>query len=293
MSLMYDAESELNRVTRIRDDEYNVYRDEATMLREKYNELRDKYNNELSIINNERVSMRKEIKSLYVFLKSISNNIGSQIKIFDFAPECSPLNSDKPLIEKIEKPAIEKGYGLLDSLVKNLMIDKHNKEIIENYETEIERQKTEKLDKDLADRHKINDFLEDAVQIAEIYRNIVILVRDAIRDKIIPEMSLIKAFLYADAIRERVIDEESIETVVPNNIDEYEGTKQDIHFQFVKNTYDFYNISINFFKRMILYDIIKDQKITGEEKEDFNQQKNIIENSLKLVEEKKVLHNGN
>ena len=152
----------------------------------------------------------------------------------------------------------------------------------------IVRKQTE-YTKDLTNRDRSISFIKDANEIAELYRQVVVIVRDSIRDKIIPEMGLIKAFLYADAIREIIVDGEKPTDVHPYSIEEYKNTAQDMHYQFVKNAFDFYNISTNFFRKTILSDIIADKVVTEEEKRDFNEQIEAIKNSVKRVEEKKVL----
>ena len=115
------------------------------------------------------------------------------------------------------------------------------------------------------------------------------IVRDAIKNKIIPELGLIQAFLYADAIRERILDGADTRNVHPYSIEEYRNTTQDVHYQFVRNVFDFYNISTNFFKRTILTDIINDRIVTEDEKTDFYKQIEGIKNSVRLIEDKKVL----
>ena len=54
-------------------------------------------------------------------------------------------------------------------------------------------------DEDIYQRVVLVSSLQDAIKIATVYRNIIVTVRDTIAEKIIPELELIQAFLYADA----------------------------------------------------------------------------------------------
>lgn len=131
--------------------------------------------------------------------------------------------------------------------------------------------------------------LQDAIKIATVYRNIIVTVRDTIAEKIIPELELIQAFLYADAIRENLIEDDEISNIKPCNIVEYKGRKQDIHYQFVRNTFDFYKMSTTFFKKAVLTDILDDRVVTEGEKKEFHKQIYAIKNKMKTLESQKVI----
>ena len=102
-------------------------------------------------------------------------------------------------------------------------------------------------------------------------------------------MGLIKSFLYADAIREKIMDGGKLDNIRIYSIEEYQGTTQDKHYQFIKNTVDFYNLIVKFFKEKILTQIIKDQKITPEEKSGLKKQIQLIEEHITLLEKEKVM----
>ncbi len=144
-------------------------------------------------------------------------------------------------------------------------------------------------DEDIYQRVVLVSSLQDAIKIATVYRNIIVTVKDTIAEKIIPELELIQAFLYADAIRENLIEDDEISNIKPCNIVEYKGRKQDIHYQFVRNTFDFYKMSTTFFKKAVLTDILDDRVVTEGEKKEFNKQIYAIKNKMKTLESQKVI----
>ena len=170
------------------------------------------------------------------------------------------------------------------------MIYKHNKnkETYNNFLTAVENMKNA-YDEDIYQRVVLVSSLQDAIKIATVYRNIIVTVRDTIAEKIIPELELIQAFLYADAIRENLIEDDEISNIKPCNIVEYKGRKQDIHYQFVRNTFDFYKMSTTFFKKAVLTDILDDRVVTEGEKKEFHKQIYAIKNKMKTLESQKVI----
>ena len=153
----------------------------------------------------------------------------------------------------------------------------------------VETKKSE-YERDLNKKRNMVSDLKDAVEIDKIYRSIIVTVKDTISEKIIPELDFIRSFLYADAIRELVLEDDNLDhDIEPCNIAEYKGTKQDIHYQFIKNTFDFYRISTQFFKKAVLTDILEDRVVTEQEKADFNEQVQLIKNQINSLEDMKVV----
>lgn len=166
--------------------------------------------------------------------------------------------------------------------------NKKNKEEYEKLLTEAEKKELE-YEADIAKRCSQLKFLMDAIEMAKIYRNIIAIVRDTIKERIIPEMELIQAFLYADAIRELVLDGEEPKNVEVFGISEYKGTTQDVHYQFVSNSFDFYTISTAFFKQKVMTDILEDRVVTEEEKKQFSNQVEAIKRQVDVLKENKVI----
>ena len=286
-SLFYDDEGNYKKIWQDYEQKYKAYAKSANEKEKKYMQLREDYNSEVTIINNERLSMRMEIQRLYNFLKAVGGSMGARITPFDFEKEAPVYNEDIVLIEKLEKPELE-NWHYFDGVVRMSFVKGHNKAIIKDFEKEVQEQKI-KYTYDLTKRDQKIEFVKDAEVIAKLYRDIVVIVRDTIRDKIIPEMGLIKSFLYADAIREKIMDGGKLDNIRIYSIEEYQGTAQDKHYQFIKNTVDFYNLIVKFFKEKILTQIIKDQKITPEEKSGLKKQIQLIEEHITLLEKEKVM----
>lgn len=288
MGFGYDAKGEAERLNSLRDAQYDNYCNEMSTVKSKYMELRDRYNHKIAAIDHERASMRNEIRALEKFLHNIGGKLADKITIFDFKEERAPEFQDCVLLAKPDRLYLEEKHVLTDSLMRTLKISMTNKSRIDDYEVLILAKKSEYDQNILLYTSKLK-LLEDAVEIADIYFQVVVLVRDAIKEKIIPELGLINAFLYAETLKEHVIDEAELTEVIPVAISECEGTAQDVHYQFVKNVFDFYTIATNFFKNPVLTSIIEDMQVTEEEKNEFNSNIENIKDSIKRVEEKKVL----
>lgn len=286
------------------EQDYNIYKEKAADLEKEYNDVEKKFDVIIGTINAERLSFRKEIRALYDFLMLVGGSLKDEkrISIFDFADESPAPSMGEDDIKKVENTNMYKkgsvgwgvlvgiGLGAIGVATKEFIRHNMNKAIYENCLMAAETRKNE-YERDLNKKQKMVSDLKDAVEIAKIYRSIIVIVKDTISEKIIPELDFIRSFLYADAIRELVLEGESLETdsIEPCNIAEYKGTKQDIHYQFIKNAFDFYRISTQFFKKPILTDILEDRVVTEQEKADFNEQVQLIKNQISSLEDMKVV----
>lgn len=281
---------------------YQSYKEQIANMEREYRDLSSRFDLLIGTINAERLSFRKEIRILYDFLMAMGGSLKEEkkISIFDFVdenPAQSMLCTEIEGTENVDYKGIDGwtvvaglSFGAI-GLTANL-INKYNtnKEIYEKFLLEVENKESEYI-KDLKSKNNNISSLKDAIEIAKIYRSIIVTVKDTISEKIIPELDFIRSFLYADAIRELVLEGESLETnsIEPCNIAEYKGTKQDIHYQFIKNTFDFYRISTQFFKKTVLTDILEDRVVTEQEKADFNEQVQLIKNQINSLEDMKVV----
>lgn len=279
---------EFNRVTEECNEDYKKYKEKVGKAIKKFEDVRDQYNAELGLINSERLSLREEIDKLYRFLKAIGGSMDRKITVFDYKMESFAPNTDRTEIPPIEKPNFQDEYWLFDPLIKTVLKHSENKKKLENFIKKVQEKK-EEYEKDLNVRGAEISYMQDGVQIARIYRNIIVTIRDTIKNKIVPEFEYIHAFLYADAIRELVADGSDLENITPCNIVEYKGTQQDIHYQFVKNAFDFYDVITNFFRNTVLTDILEDRVVSKEEKERFQKNIDIIKEHIDLLESKKVM----
>lgn len=255
---------------------------EFDSLQKQAEEMCRKYNDEIPIINSERVQMRDEIKQLYNFLKNFGD-IGEKITIFDFVAEetkgVDDISSENKFVT--EKKDANKVYqfskfatGALctvnpifaPALIAFSVHDRsNNKKDFDKLTLDFEKAKVENENK-LKKAKELIEFFKVAHKIAIIYRNIIVTVRDSISETIIPELSGIKAFLYADAIAQKIDGGENLQSIVmPTDIKELEDTRYNEHFLFVKNTCDYYNLITTLFKEKILTRIVEDNEISDEE----------------------------
>lgn len=269
-------------------ESYEEYRKMAENWNGCISEECNRYNENISVINKERVDLRDQIRELYNFLNEIGSSLDRKITIFDFKMEETKSRQYTPEVLKLDNPQYSKHRILEDSLFAHIRKHNENKKMLEKFEVDLENQENKYLS-DLMQKSRYFDEIHNAVKIAKIYRNIVITVRDAIRNKIIPEMDYIRAFMYADSINEKIVDEADLNDIEPCPIIEFKGTKYDKHYQFVKNTFDFYEISTAFFRETVLTDIMADDVVTDEERREFYEKTSNIKKSIDSIDESKVL----
>lgn len=274
---------------------YNIYKEKATDLEKEYNDVGKKFDVIIGTINAERLSFRKEIRELYDFLMLVGGGLKDEkrISIFDFADESPAPSMEGDDIKRVGTTNTFKGESngwlLLGGSIGLTIKKFKDRAAYENNLMAVETKAGEYV-RDLNKKRNMVLALKDAVEIAKIYRSIIVTVKDTISEKIIPELDFIRSFLYADAIRELVLDGDDLDhDIEPCNIAEYKGTKQDIHYQFIKNAFDFYRISTQFFKKTVLTDILEDRVVTEQEKADFNEQVQLIKNQISRLEDMKVV----
>ena len=286
------------------DREYSEYYTQGTQLYNRSNEAVHKYNDQINVINSLRQSLNDDILVLYKFLKRFGD-VGERISPFDFVTEDSKFvnnntagrpttqrtgqNDTSGFVPKAMLACAAVAPQALPILLCGSALNNRSKSKKE-YQTmlcDFETEKT-KWEKDLAEAGELVRFYKDATEIANIYRALIASVRLAIRETIIPELTGIDTFLTADAIKNCIISGMDPNEAEIASISLYKGTAYDMHYTFVRNVFDYYTILVAFFTRPILTNIVKDNKVTAEEKNGFNDEVNQIKEQTKLLESSAV-----
>ena len=272
---MAGGRERIDRLNSQNTKEHTEYMRENSQLVTAYQDKKDNYNNNISIINAEKISMRDELRKLYDFLRFVGGSLDRKVSVVDFVEEAPAPNMNDDVV-----PAADEGHSS-DVVLINGIINKKRAEKLETsiYWKSLDYKKSLKKKKQDVAR------MEDCVEIAKLYRDVLASLKDAIREKIIPEFEYIKAFLIADAIREAYVDNGSLEGVKPFKITEYKGTRYNCHYQFVKNTFDFLDLCKAFFSRAILTELMGQDEITDKQREEFNQSIYAIQDKLALLED--------
>lgn len=270
------------------------------------------YNQEIATINSERSSLKELINKLYHFLKEFGE-IGSKITPFDFVNE-SWQKIDVDAIVNLETvpEASKKGnddiykYATVGAFASTTVLTTVStlltplplaapallipalfggvsKKDYLAYQTK-HREALEEYDNN---KEKLNDFckgIELATNIAKLYYGVIATVKEAITDTVIPELSGIRAFLYASSIANKVAEEKELTIgIEPIDIMEIQGTRYNEHYVFMKNTVDYYTLLVEIFTKQILTKMLEDNKITEDEKREFEMQIKQIENKQKTL----------
>lgn len=273
---MWDAKGKIQELNRQNEHEYNEYLKASEKILKIYADKKDFYNNQIHMINAEKIAMREELTVLYSFLEYIGGSLERPISIIDFQEEHPAPNVSNELVEKLDR--VE--YSDIDWGVDNII----NTSRAKDFEKK-KYWKTIEYKKSLSDKRKLVKRMEDNEEIAKLYRNVLTVVRDTIRKKVLPEFEYLRAFLIADAIREKISMGGEIGELKPCKIIEYRNTRYNAHYIFVKNTFDFLDLAKTFFSKRILTDLLQKGNITSEEREAFEKSVFELQDKLILLEE--------
>lgn len=263
----------LNKESKLNHDAY--LRDNSMLVKE-YQDKKDAYNNHIGIINTEKISMRDELRRLYDFLSFLGGELKKIRMVVDFVEEApAPNISDdvEPSVEEVIPTEFD--VPIIGGIINDSRAVEHEKK---KYQKSLEYKRNLNKKKQAITR------MDDCVQIAKVYRDTLVLLRDAIREKIIPEFEYIKAFLLADAIREKYIAGLGFDEIKPCKIIEYKGTRYNSHYQFVKNSFDFYDMCSAFFSKPVLTELMKTEELTDKQRDEFYQSVYEIQDKLALLE---------
>jgi len=273
---MWDAKGKIQELNRQNEHEYSEYTKESEKLLKVYADKKDFYNNQIHMINAEKIAMREELTVLYSFLEYIGGSLERTISIIDFQEEHPAPNVTNDLVEKLDRVEYSDNDWGIGNITNTSRAKEFEKKI---YWKSIDYKKS------LSDKRRLVKRMEDSEAIAKLYRNVLTVVRDTIREKVLPEFEYLRAFLIADAIREKVSAGDEIDEVKPCKIIEYMNTKYNAHYVFVRNTFDFLDLAKAFFSKRILTDLLQKGDITSEEREAFEKSVFELQDKLILLEE--------
>jgi len=270
------------------------------------------YNQEIATINSERSSLKELINKLYHFLKEFGE-IGSKITPFDFVNESwQKIDVDAIVNSEMVPEASKKGnddiykYAAVGAFASTtvlttvstlltpipmaapaLLIPALFGGVSKKDYLAYQTKHLEALEEYDNNKEKLNDFrkgIELATNIAKLYYGVIATVKEAITETVIPELSGIRAFLYASSIANKVAEEKNLTIgIEPIDIMEIQGTRYNEHYVFMKNTVDYYTLLVEIFTKQVLTKMLEDNKITEDEKREFEMQIKQIENKQKTL----------
>lgn len=264
-----------------RKDEYEEYEKKIKGRGDEFIKQKAAYNVEIGTINAKRDRLDTLIKSLYGYLKAFGNT-GDEITPFDFVNESLNTMKFSDFIEQVENIEMHLkntgeiindhpyAFHTVGIVMVPFALRNNRKEEYKNQTEKYEEEKT-KYKKNIKNAEGAIKSLRDATEIAHMYYGVVSTVMIAIEKTIIPEISGVAAFLYAKVIAEKICyDEEFNKEDIKPDILTIQNTKYDEHYQFWRNTHDYYAIIKKIFTNRILTKIFEDGKINDEEKDEFN-----------------------
>jgi hypothetical protein len=312
-------EKQLNSLADEMQLEYDNYEKEAKEINKRIDLIIRDFNDQIPIINTIRNNeFGPQIDKLYKFLKNFGD-IGTEISPFDFVTEKSrvnhhndlsqSLNSRENESERIEGvstdssgtaiigmaaiPILVAGPVILapfaiGEIIKGFAKNNDTKDKILELRKQIEHSKV-KFKKDIMDRESYRKTMEVAISIAEIYRVNIKSISRAIDETILPELGLVKSFLFAEDVKNKIIAKEVITEVRPESIVMYKDTPYNKHYLFVNNTFHFYKMIVEFFSKSILTSLLEDHFISEQEQNDFNNKIEHINNQLNYLQENSII----
>lgn len=274
-TMLYDQEMALKRLYELDDYEKNKrkeYEKKVDELEKQYGNLKEESKAIYYQINANRRALREEIKCMEKFLDNLGNlDESNKLSIFDFKYEF--LEPQKVEFNKIESHNL----GLmiyrndLDNKICKSKIDADYNEDLKGKQSNVEN-------------------MEIINQIVNMYENAIVIIKDCITEKVIPDLEFIEGFLYADAIRELVLDGEPLDGDIRlHHISEYRIGKYNGYFQYVKNVFMFYKQSIEIYNDTILKNLFVSGRNIKQEQENFNKKIECIKKQQEKLEELEVI----
>lgn len=290
---MNKYEKQINELKTQYDNSYNEYVQEIGKAYREAQKHCLSYNDQINRINATKDNLLDGISVLYKFLKKIGT-IEKKITPFDYVAESSRFvdkeiyNSSRfdndsystsEFVKTASVAAIVAAPAILPAIWVGDVLGKRSKDKKELSRMTIEyEEEKDKWDNAIKDKKSEADFYKDAAQIAFLYQSLILTVRQAIKETILPELVGIDAFLVADAIKNSIISDMDPNDAEISKIDLYKGTIYDCHYTFVMNAFDYYNTIVKIFTTPILTNIVSDDRVTDEEKRDFESKCKLIEN---------------
>ena len=290
---MNKYEKQINELKNEYDRSYSEYIQEVGKAYQEAQKHCLSYNDQINRINSTKDNLLDGISVLYKSLKKIGT-IKKMVTPFDYVSESSRFvdkevyNSSRfendsystsGFVKTASVAAIVAAPAVLPAIWVGEALGKRSKDKKELARMTIEyEEEKDKWDKAIKDKKSEAEFYKDAAQIAFLYQSLILTVRQAIRETILPELVGIDAFLVADAIKNSIISDMDPNDAEILKIDLYKGTIYDCHYTFVMNAFDYYNTIVKIFTTPILTNIVSDDKVTDEEKRDFEAKCKLVEN---------------
>lgn len=311
---MSDLSEEIKKIQDKWTNDYNKYVEIIEQSNNIIAQQSNKFNSLITVINVERHLMRREINSLYRFLKQFGN-IGEKITLFDYTAEDWLFSDSKETIdsknnkessflttssvEKIVNNALMSNAVIMagsqiaslgisstsiltfapiispitslvapvlgiGGLALNRLKKSQDKKELAKIQNDYQNEKI-RIDRDIREARARTAHISNLVEIADLYRVTIAIIRDTISDTIIPEMNGIQSFIYADSLKNCIINGDNPYDFQIAKISEYKDTAYDCHYTFIKNAFNFYKLTTEIFKEPILSKLCETEQITEKE----------------------------
>lgn len=132
-----------------------------------------------------------------------------------------------------------------------------NKKQIEKDEIEFGKLKSE-IARDIESKKNYFKQLKEATETAGIFRAMITTINIAISETILPELSGVRALLYAEAINNCIVSNASLTELKPTSITQIENTTYHRHYLFIKNTVHYYQFICELFSCPVFTIFIND-----------------------------------
>jgi hypothetical protein len=273
------------------NDIYNEYKTQAKIKVKQTNKLIAEYNEQIHIINGIcHDDVGPLIRRLHKFLSQLGY-MKEELTPFDFETEKILQSSNVPddldnlkedlnrkyrkTVEDQEKrknrPVDYIAKGIILAGIEDLLNEKKANESALILEADIgalnikARQSLDQMDQSLK-------MAEEVLKMSKYYRICIYSVVESIRNFILPELEVVRAFLLAESLKNIIIAEEDVTKFKPESISLLPNTIYHKHYLFVQNTFLFYTIITKFFSSPILSEFLDDSIITEDEKALLNNQ---------------------
>jgi len=274
------------------EDLRESYNEEVAELVQLINRLYEEYNLRIEEVNDLRMnSWQAQIEPMQLFLSSFGNVKSSG----EYAEEEIKLMMKRPKseFEQLDQYIVDKDFSdkgmFLESLVKTpFYVAWRNKKA--NDKLELEIPKIQLQFEELLHRLRMKkEVTELELELCSLYMDTVRFILTFIRERIIPELTLIIAFFEAESLKHMVIAGQALgEVQYDYDIQLLQDTMYHKHYQFVRNAFFFYVISCKFYNTPVLTRLLEHTS-DEEDLQELEDYQTLLEEQSKQLEQHMLL----
>ncbi|WP_338709146.1 hypothetical protein [Paenibacillus amylolyticus] len=269
---------------------YDIYRSDISLLIEKINRTVNRFNNRIEELNKVRET---KIKRNVAYLGMFLSQFGNINSVKDFTAEEQQNQIELPhkkfeaIDDYIEKIDWSKGDVFAKTFFKTMLgvtVETRNK----NKKTAQRIEEFTIEGNQMLENSKLKlRFVEEDIQIIDMYQKSVESISDTIESKVMPELELIQAFLQCETLKNQLIANQELSVTTVTDPGLLATSRYQKHYKFVKNALFFFVISSRIYNTPVLTNLLTNEK-HEKEREAVSNYRRIVTKQREKIEQYRI-----